>query len=35
MRLINALVIAVLAVGLMTAPAVAQTYGDHPHIGDW
>ena len=35
MPLINALVIAVLAVGLMTAPSVAQTYGDHPHIGDW
>ncbi len=35
MRLINALVIAVLATALMTAPSVAQTYGDHPHIGDW
>ena len=32
---INALVIAVLATALMTAPSVAQTYGDHPHIGDW
>ncbi len=35
MRLINALLIAVLATALMTAPSVAQTYGDHPHIGDW
>jgi len=34
MRPINALVIAVLAAGLMTAPSVAQTYGDHPHIRD-
>ena len=35
MRLINALVIAVPATALMTVPAVAQTYGDHPHMGAW
>ena len=35
MRLINALVIAVPATVLMTLPAVAQTYGDHPHMGAW
>ncbi len=35
MRLINALVIAVLATALMTVPSVAQTYGDHPHMGAW
>jgi putative membrane protein len=35
MRRINALVIAVLATGLMTVPSVAQTYGDHPHMGAW
>ncbi len=35
MRLINALVIAVLATGLMTVPSVAQTYGDPPHMGAW
>ncbi len=35
MRLINALVIAVLATALMTVPTVAQTYGDHPHMGAW
>ncbi len=35
MRLINALVIAVLATGLMTVPSVAQPYGDHPHMGAW
>ncbi len=35
MRLMNALVTAVLATGLMTVPSVAQTYGDHPHMGTW
>ncbi len=35
MRLINALSIAVPATVLMTVPAVAQTYGDHPHMGAW
>ncbi len=35
MRLINALVIAVPATALMTVPAVAQTYGDHPPMGAW
>ncbi len=35
MRLINALVIAVPATVLMTLPAVAQTYGDQPHMGAW
>ena len=35
MRLINALLIAVPATALMTVPAVAQTYGDHPHMGAW
>ncbi len=34
MRLKNALLIAVPATALMTVPAVAQTYGDHPHLGD-
>ena len=35
MRLINTLVIAVLATGFMTVPSVAQTYGDRPHMGAW
>ena len=35
MRLINALLIAVPSTALMTVPAVAQTYGDHPHMGAW
>ncbi len=35
MRLRNALLIAVPATALMTVPAVAQTYGDHPHMGAW
>ncbi len=35
MRLINALVISVPAIALMTMSAVAQTYGDHPHMGAW
>ena len=34
MRLRNALLMAVPATALMTVPAVAQTYGDHPHMGD-
>jgi putative membrane protein len=35
MRLISALLIAVPSTALMTVPAVAQTYGDHPHMGAW
>ncbi len=35
MRPINALLISVPATALMTVPAVAQTYGDHPHMGAW
>jgi putative membrane protein len=35
MRLRNALLIAVPATALMTVPALAQTYGDHPHMGAW
>ncbi len=35
MRLRNALLIAVPATALMTVPAVAQTYGDHPYMGAW
>jgi putative membrane protein len=35
MRLRNVLLIAVPATALMTVPAVAQTYGDHPHMGAW
>ena len=35
MRLINALLIAVPATASITVPAVAQTYGDHPHMGAW
>ncbi len=35
MRLRSALLIAVPATALMTVPAVAQTYGDHPHMGAW
>ncbi len=35
MRPINALLISVQATALMTVPAVAQTYGDHPHMGAW
>ncbi len=35
MRLKNALLIAVPATALMTMPVVAQTYGDHPHMGAW
>ncbi len=35
MRLKSALLIAVPATALMTVPAVAQTYGAHPHIGAW
>ncbi len=35
MRLRNALLIAVPATALMTVPAIAQTYGDHPHMGAW
>ncbi len=35
MRLINALLIAVPSTALMTVPAVAQIYGDHPHMGAW
>jgi putative membrane protein len=33
MRLRNALLIAVPAIVLTTVSAVAQTYGDHPHMG--
>ena len=33
MRLKSALLIAVPATALMTVPAVAQTFGDHPHMG--
>ncbi len=35
MRLRNALLIAVPATALMTVPALAQTYGNHPHLGAW
>ncbi len=35
MRQRNVLLIAVPATALMTVPAVAQTYGDHPHMGAW
>ncbi len=35
MRLISALLIAVPSTALMTVPAVAQTYSDHPHMGAW
>ena len=35
MRPINALLISVPATALMTVPAVAQTYGDHPHMEAW
>ncbi len=35
MWLTNALLIVVPATALMTVPAVAQTYGDHPHMGTW
>ena len=35
MRLIKALLIALPPTALLTVPAVAQTYGDHPHMGDW
>ncbi len=35
MRLRSALLIAVPATALMTVPAVAQTFGDHPHMGAW
>ena len=35
MRLRNAHLIAVPAIVLMTMPAVAQTYCDHPHMGPW
>ena len=35
MWLINALLIAVPTTALMTVSAVAQTYGDHPHMGTW
>ncbi len=35
MRSINALLTSVPATALMTVPAVAQTYGDHPHMGAW
>ena len=35
MRLISALLIAVPSTALMTVPAVAQTYGDHTHMGAW
>ncbi len=34
-RRVNVLVIAVSATALMTVPALAQTYGDHPHMGAW
>ena len=35
MRPISAHLISVPATALMTVPAVAQTYGDHPHMGAW
>jgi putative membrane protein len=35
MRLRSTLLIAVAATALMTMPAVAQTYVDHPHMGAW
>ncbi len=35
MRLKNTLLIAIPATILMTMPAVAQTFGDHPHMGAW
>jgi len=35
MQRIIALSISVPATALMTVPAVAQTYGDHPHMGAW
>ncbi len=35
MRLRSALLIAVPATALMTVPALAQTYGNHPHLGAW
>ncbi len=35
MRLKSALLIAVPATALMTVPAAAQTFGDHPHMGAW
>ncbi len=35
MRLGSALLMAVPATALMTVPAVAQTYGDPPHMGPW
>ncbi len=31
----NALLISVSATVLMSVPAMAQTYGDHPHMGGW
>ncbi len=34
MRLKNALLVAVPAIALMTMPAVAQPYGDHPNMWD-
>ncbi len=35
MQLRNALLIAVPPIVLTTVSAVAQTYGDHPHMGSW
>ena len=35
MRLKNALLIAVTAIAFMAAPAIAQTYDHHPHMGAW
>ncbi len=35
MRPIIALLASAPATALMTVPAVAQTYGDHPHMGAW
>ncbi len=35
MQLRNALLIAVPTSALMTVPAVAQTYANHPHMGAW
>lgn len=35
MQLNKALLAAALATLVTTMPAVAQTYSDHPHMGDW